>query len=296
MMNTHRLLKRARQVFLVGLLSAPGLAQEVDTPLDLASIHRKQIAELYEFSSWPNGEPRAGLANDLALPGWTSVDLQAVDGLLTRRFKRTEPETEVVSFVVESHVAQSPRAAHQDLLGWLSSLQSPQKRPALRELGPTIGDVGYFSRSGAGPRALAWIAFVRGNVAVRILAFDARQEPDLNLRGIAREIDQALLATATLPRGIKLPLPVVRKLASERDEVVAGERVRLELEITDPHKGTPHLRWMLEGPGRGYVERGKDGELYLYTTAPGPMELKLEVTGSMGTTTRASVGLKVLED
>ncbi len=88
----------------------------------------------------------------------------------------------------------------------------------------------------------------------------------------------------------------MRKLASESGAVVAGERVRLELEITDPHGGEPHLRWMLGGPGRGYVERGKDGALYLYTTAPGSLELKLEVTGSMGTTTKASVGLRVLED
>jgi hypothetical protein len=295
-MSSLKLRTRVRQIFLVSLLSAPGFAQELEAPQDLASIHREKIAEIYGLSSWPKGEPRIGLANGLALEGWTAVDLQAVDGFLTRRFKRTEPETDAISFVVESHVAQTPRAAHQDLLGWLASLQSPQQRPALGELGPAIGDVGYFSRSGAGPGALAWIAFVRGNVAVRVLAFDARQEPDLDLAGVAREIDRALLATATIPRGTKLPRPVVRKLASEFDEVVAGERVRLELEITDPHGGVPHLRWMLVGPGRGYVERGKDGELYLFTTAPGPMELKLEVTGSMGTTTRASVGLKVLED
>jgi len=295
-MNSLQLRTRVRQIFLVSLLSAPGLAQELETPQDLASIHREKIAELYGFSSWPKGEPRTGLANDLALSGWTGVDLQAVDGHLTRRFKRTEPETRAVSFVVESHVAQTPREAHQDLLGWLASLQSPQQRPVLRELGPAIGDVGYFSRSGAGPGALAWIAFVRGNVAVRVLAFDARQEPDLDLAGVAREIDQALLATATVPRGTRIPRPVVRQLASEPGQVVAGERVRLKLEITDPHGGVPHLRWMLGGPGRGYVERGKDGELYLYTTAPGSMELKLVVTGSMGTTTRASVGLKVLED
>jgi len=295
-MTSHPLRKRVCQAFLVSLLSAPGFAQESDEPLDLTSIHREKIAELYAFPSWPKGEPRIGLANDLALSGWTGVDLHGVDGLLTRRFKRTEPETDAVSFVVESHVAQSPRAAHQDLLGWLASLQSPQRRPALKELGPGIGDVGYFSRSGAGPRAIAWIAFVRGNVAVRVLAFDARQEPDLDLVGVAREIDQALLATATISRGAKIPRPVVRKLASEFEEVVAGERVRLEVEITDPHGGVPHLRWMLGGPGRGYVERGKDGALYLYTTAPGTMELKLEVTGSMGTTTRASVGLEVLDD
>ena len=295
-MTSHKLRTSVRQIFLVALLSAPGVAQELEAPQDLASIHREKIAELYGLSSWPQSEPRIGLANGLALEGWTGVDLQASDGFLTRSFKRTEPETDAISFVLESHVAQTPRAAHQDLLGWLASLQSPQKRPSLGELRPPIGDVGYFSRSGAGPRAIAWVAFVRGNVAVRVLAFDARQEPDLDLLGIAREIDRALLATATMPRGTRIPGPVVRTLACERDEVVAGERVRLELGITDPHGGVPHLRWMLDGPGRGYVERGKDGEIYLYTTAPGAMELKLEVTGSMGTTTRASVGLIVLED
>lgn len=263
---------------------------------DLASAHRARVAERYDAGSWPVGAVRVGLESDLSLEGWTEDPMRAEEGHVTRTFRRADLPDAPISFVLESHVADGAPQAHALLLEWLSGLQSPNRMPSVAELGLAIGDAGYFGRSGAARGAQAWVAFVRGNVAVRLRAFDPRADPGLDLGTIAREIDLALLAAPTVPAAALPPRPAVRELGVERPSVAAGERVRLLVDVEDPHGGTPHLHWIVGGSGLGYVERAKDGHLYLYTTGPGDIELILEVTGSTGTTARGSVRLGVREE
>ncbi len=279
----------------LALLCTPAHGQAPQPDIDVAQKHRAAIAKLYQAQDWTRGPARTGMDNQLQLDGWEQTDLQAIDGRLTRRFTRTKPRSTNPSFLIESYVASTPRQAHSELLMWLGGLQSPAKRPALSELDPALADVGYFSRSGAGPNAIAWIAMVRGNVAVRILAYDARQDPDLDLVSIARGIDKSLLRRKIVPAGVVIPQPTIAELSSADSKVRAGESLALKVRVRDPEDGTPHLRWILHGPGRGYVERSKDGTLCLYPTAPGSMRIELVVTGSSGTTTRRTLAVNVLE-
>ena len=276
------------------LMALPALAQSAVQQSDLAQQHEAEVRDRYEAASWPRGELRSGLANELGLTGWTSEGLQSDQGYLTRSFRR--PDAAVASFVLETHVTDTVDAAQAQLVTWLAGLQSTARMPAARELGLEVGDVGFVGRSGAAPRAISWIAFTRGNVAVRVSAFDPRREPNLELGPVARSVDRAILAAEPLAAGAQVPRPEVAMFVSERSSVVAGEKLRLDLTVVDPAGGEPHLQWTVGGPGQGYVERGEDGAHYLHTTGPGAITLTLEVTGSTGTFAKRAMEIAVADD
>jgi hypothetical protein len=182
------------------------------------------------------------------------------------------------------------------LLEWLAGVQSPARMPALAEVGLALGDVGFAGRSGAAADALAWIAFVRGNVAARLSAFDAAREPGLDLGTPAAAVDAAILSSPRLAAGSLPPRPRVVGAGLARASAVAGESVRLSFAVEDPLQGRSHLEWVVGGPGQGYVERDALGEWVLHTTAPGAITLALEVTASNGTWARHEFALDVRGD
>ena len=77
---------------------------------------------------------------------------------------------------------------------------------------------------------------------------------------------------------------------------MAGDVIRLDVQVVDAGGGTPHLQWVVGGPGQGYVEKKDDGAWYLHTTAPGKIRLTLEVTASTGTFATKSIDLSVDDD
>lgn len=298
-MHTAFLLRALRVALFAGALAAalPVWAQERLEPRSALELrHRTEVAARYALSSWPRGVVRSGLPNDQILPGWTAGALQAERGLLQRSFRHASAPEGAPVFVLETCVEDSAEAAHGRLLDWLAGLQSPETMPSLVALGLSAGDVGFAGRSGAAPAALAWIAFVRGNVAVRVLACDPVREPALDLGSIATQVDQSVRAAAALESGREPAKPRVERLAFAAAEVVAGAAVRLDLLVADPGAGAPHLEWIVAGPGQGYVERSADGSFEFHTTAPGSVTLILEVTGSTGTWTRHEARLEVRED
>lgn len=298
-MPTAFLLRALRVALFMGALVAalPVWAQERLEPRSALELrHRTEVAARYALSSWPRGVVRSGVPCEQVLPGWNAGALQAERGLLQRSFRRaTAPEGAPV-FVLETVVEDTAEGAHARLLDWLAGLQSPETMPSLTSLGLSAGDVGFAGRSGAAPAALAWVAFVRGNVAVRVLACDPVRDPGLDLGGIATLIDQSVRAAAALESGRVPAKPRVERLAFAAPEVVAGAVVRLDLLVVDPDAGAPHLEWIVAGPGQGYVERSADGAFEFHTTAAGSVTLILEVTGSTGTWTRHEARLDVRED
>ncbi len=296
------LLRRA--ALLAGLLAAAaalaeaqGAAQGGVEPRSALELrHRAEVQRLYARSSWPIGAARGGVPNELALPGWVAGALQAERGLLLRTFRHGGDEHATPSFVLETCVEDAPAAAYERLVDWLAGLQSAEPMPSLAGLGLTLGDVGFAGRSGAGPGTLAWIAFVRGNVAVRVSACDPVREPALDLAGIASLVDQAARVAPLLQSGGVPAKPRIDAFSLPSTAVVAGAVVRLDLAVSDPAGGRPHLEWIVGGPGQGYVEQAPDGSWQLHTTGPGALSLILEATGSTGTWTRLEARLDVLDD
>lgn len=278
------------------ILALPCFAQS--GAADRSALERRHWAETrarYGAAAWPRGEVRAGLPTDLPLGAWLAQGLQSDAGLLTRSYRRTD-ESALPAFVLETFVADAADGSHQRLVEWLAGVQSAQRMPSLREVGSALGDAGFAGRSGARPGALAWIAFVRGNVAVRVTAFDAARTPDLDLLEIGAIVDRVILEQQVREDGSAPLKPEVRVFAAERSELKAGESVRLTLDVVDAAQGAPHLQWVVGGPGQGYVERDAQGAWRFYATAPGAVTLQVEVTGSNGTFTRAQLEMRSLDE
>ncbi len=275
------------------LSARPAAALQSDAPFDLAREHVRAVRELYGAASWSRGAPRQGIPlAALTLEGWAGEELRTHSGLLQRSFAANDGAP---AFVVEAIVAEDAARAHDALVDWLAGLTSVRKMPAASEWGLSVGDAGFVGPSGADPRALAWVAFARGNVAVRILAVDPRRTPAVDLGAIAEDVDAAILARELLPAGQKPLVPVIDRLVASRSEVTAGERVALDLHVVDPYGGKVHVEWVVGGPGQGYVEAAADGTLHLHTTGPGSLTLTAEVTGSTGTFATRSLQIAVAD-
>lgn len=277
-------------------LALPLTAQGGGERSPLERRHWAETRARYAQQTWPHSEVRQGLPTALELPGYAADALQSDAGMLTRAYRPADRPDAAPVFVLETYVADTTAAAQERLVGWLAGLQSDHRMPALAELGIAAGDVGFAGRSGAGPRALAWIAFVRGNVAVRISAFDAPRTPELDLAALAVAVDAAALGAPAQLDGGAPPKPVIRQFSAPRAAAVAGEVLRLAVSVEDPAQGAPHLQWVVGGPGQGYVEQDADGTWALHTTGPGRLTLALEVTASNGTFARQELQFTLSDD
>jgi len=288
-------MKHSALLFTFVLLVAVASAQEGPRRSDLELRHRGEIERTYARAAWPVGSLRAGLPLEAPLTGFAAGPVVVEGELLVRTFAFAAPElggpAGESAFVLESRVADSLGEAQEELVGWLSGLQSAQRMPSLGELGLQIGDAGFAGRSGARAGGLAWIAFVRGNVAVRLSAFDLTATPALELAPVAAALDRAILGTRTLAVGEKPLRPALARLDVAR-RAVAGTRLPLDLEA-DP---AALLSWHVGASGQGYVERGGDGRWWLHPTGPGPLRVTLAAVSALGTVARRSVELTVDDD
>ena len=284
---------------LLGLSVLATLAgAQTQTTVRRSSLERQHRAETrarYAQVTWVQGAVRKGLRNELDFVGWRSGALQSERGLVTRTFLPEQGE-QVQTFVLETAVTDSAAAAQEHLVGWLAGVQSNQTMPSVGEVGLSLGEVGFAGRSGAAPGALSWIAFVRGNVAVRVSACDPVRTPNLDLGAVAASVDLAIQQESELPAGSVPAKPSIETLALARATATAGEVLRIDVAVSDPDSGEPHLQWIVGGPGQGYVERDAQGNWQLHTTGPGAITLALEATGSTGTWTRSEIALNVLDD
>ncbi len=285
-------------VFWLVVLSAWAVGQQEVT--DPVAERLRAVRAMYKANSWPKGALRAGLpVGSLEIDGWKGGALRSDAGHVTRRFtadkhRKANGRAKAPAFLVESLVANTVELAHAQLVTWLASIQSPVPASRSRDRAVDVGEVGFVGTSGAGINTIAWIAFVRGNVAVRLSNCDPRTHPDLEMGSVARAIDKEI--AAPLAPGTKIPLPTISRLACEKKRAVAGDVLPIEVEVVDPMGGTPHLQWVVGGPGQGYVEQDADGVWQLHTTGPGVITLSLEVTGSTGTFVVSKTELSVSDD
>jgi len=95
---------------------------------------------------------------------------------------------------------------------------------------------------------------------------------------------------------VPLPRPKIEAFRCPQDECLEGTVLQLDLDVVDPAGRQFRPRFIIGGPGQGYVERGSDGRWRLFTTGPGEITLAVEVMGSTGTFTRSQQTLLVLDD
>ena len=305
-MNSNRgLLRhwRAATLALVCLAAAVQAQLPADSQaigLRASAIGRARVQEVearYARASWPSGVMRDGLAiGALELPGWRRGQLLAEGRLLTLPFHPlAEPES-APAFLLEAIVSDTQGQAQDRLVDWLASVQSPLEMPRARARGIELGELGFVGPANQGENALSWIAFVRGSVAARLLVADPQQVSGLDLANAARTLDEALLARPLLGATQALAKPRIESLVAHPARLVAGTPARLSWRVAAPFAQGNHLQWVVGGPGQGYVEEGRDGELYLYTTGPGQIDLTLQLTASNGTVSERAVELEVADD
>jgi hypothetical protein len=245
---------------------------------------------LYKADEWARGELRDGFPlGSLELEGWKGGQLRSDKGHLQRKFTATDKSESPSAFVVEALVGNSTDDAQKQLLVWLAGRQAPEPAASAQERDLNIGDVGYLGLAGPRRDTIAWLAFVRGNVAVRIRNANFRANPELDLGAIARTLDESISQRSSAEPGV----PTIEKLSSDKRQVRAGDVVRLDVAVADPAGGMPHIHWVVGGTGQGYVEADQDNTWYLHTTGAGDISLVLEVTGSTGTFAEKEIKISV---
>lgn len=269
-----------------GALGAQSLAERV---LDVKAS--------YQVDAWPLGQVRDGLPLDaLELGSFRAGPVSSQGALVGRDFFAAGAASDAAPlFHLEFQVFDSSEAARELLVQWLAGLSSPSRAPLDSSFGVELGEAGYVGPSGAGPRAFSWVAFVRGNVAVRVLNVDPRTAPELALPALAAGIDAAIAGRTPLAAAVAVPRPEIATLKAASTAPVAGQRVKLDVSVLDPAGGTAHLAWTVAGTGQGYVEERADG-WYLFTTGPGHMVVTLGAVSSTGTYAERSLELDAADD
>lgn len=271
-------------------------AQEASERSSLEQAHLARTRQRFGAESWPQGPTHAGFPLELPLDGWVVRDLQSVRGRVMRLYVPTQTPNAPVSLLVESFVADSGKAAHEQLVEWLAGMQSPQRVITAREVAFDLGDAAFVTRALEPDAPLNWFAFVRGNVAVQARWLPTPDGARPDLRELSQRIDQTIRKAPVLEAGAAPAKPIVRTLSVARSLAQAGEVLDLAVDVLDPAAGSPHFEWVITGPGQGYVERTDSGLWQFHSTGPGEVKLALEVTSSLGTFASAEVALTLTDD
>lgn len=256
--------------------------------------HVAEVRAAYGAAAWPGGGMRDGLSvAGLILPGLRGGGVQSDGPFVTRDFTTADAPADARPLLhLEARICDDVPAAREVLVAWLAHLSSPRLAPEDGAFGVELGEAGYVGPSGAANRAVSWVAFVRGNVAVRLLNVDLTETPQLDVLGAAKVIDAALTARPVLAPGALPGRAQIARLAPSATSVVAGAAPRLEVEVVDPAGDAATLQWRVGGSGQGYVEQREDG-WHLFTTGPGEVDVTLVAIASTGTITERTVRLDV---
>jgi len=278
-------------LFAAAAFAGPSFAQGDSTGLEAQLTAARAT---YGADAWPAGARVDGVPlGTLELKG-LRADALRTDG--TRVFQTyvgaDAPADARAILRLEARVCDDVATAHATLVSWLAAQQSPEPTPRAEAFGARLGEAGYVAPAGAAEGAVSFVAFVRGNVAVRVLNVDLLGSPELDVLGAAKAIDTAIAARPKLELDATPARPDVATLTATATTVAAGASAKLDVLVVDPLGGAATLVWNVGGEGQGYVERRSDGWL-LFPTAPGRLEVKLVAISSLGTVAERTLAFDV---
>jgi len=282
----HRSLAGRIAGALLALLLVAAAAGAAELP-GLATKRLAEAAVRYEAAAWPSGPARTGLPlMAITADGYVGGPAELLPGAqVLRRFADDEG---VERLLVELSVRHTAAEARTVLLEYLASVNSPHPVPEASGLGLAVGDAGYVGR--APGKRIAWIAFVRGNVTVRLVCLDPQADPHPEMAAIAAGIDRLVLEQPARADAGPGPRIAITALACSRRQCVAGEVVPLQLRLSAEPAA---MRWVVGGPGQGYVERDDHGVWQLHTTKHGAIDLQCHVLGPNGYTDSGTTHIEV---
>jgi len=247
--------------------------------------------EKYSFSEWKQGAQRHGLKiHEFAFAGREGDEIRVLpNGLVTRTYRGTDGRSPLR---IELRVHGSARQAHQFLVENLAFVSSLKTLPTTASEGATIGDRGYIGHSGATPGAISWIAWVDGNVSVRLCCTDPRRDPQTPMIELAESLSAAIRQGPELPRRSPPTSPTIDRLEASAERCKAGEELELSFSAQDALGSIGHVQWRILGDAQGYIE--PDGDRWLLTTTgKGSMRVELTVLGAFGTPATRTIEITV---
>lgn len=273
-----------------GAFAMSGFAQEAPQQArNDEAVYFAATKEWYEFDKWPKGAARDGVPlASLEIAGYQREPIHFIPD--TPVFLRYA-DSRAPRFLIELSVCETTADAHERLITLLAHVSSPNKVPKSIDLGFAVGDIGFVGRAPAD--ALAWIAFVRGNILVRVCNLDPREVPQPPMQRVAERIDRIILAQSIVERGNKISRPAIDLRCTEKSSCTAGESIPLSLQVQSLSNTAAAVNWVLDGPGQGYVEKDDAGTLRLYSTKAGKIRLVCHVLGEKGTCTKDQINLTI---
>lgn len=275
------------------LFAATLIAQRPETPspiLAKAPPAVQEAASRYGVADWPRSERRAGVRLDtVEVRGLTGRDIESAEPFRSNRRYGDEHGDRIE---IDVHVRDSVDAAQCVLLAWLANTSRPEPVPTAAKEGMPVGDVGYVGWSKPAERRLSWLAFVRGNVAVRVHCFDPSADPHPDLVAIAQAVDAAIRRELALADKASLPTPTITAFAPGKAGCVEGEVVPCTLTVRDD-AGIANVRFVTEGTGQAYVDGDTKQGWSLHTTGAGALTVRVFVTNRCGVTAESSLQLAI---
>ncbi|MBL7008291.1 MAG: hypothetical protein ISR76_04785 [Planctomycetes bacterium] len=285
---------RSTLLLLLAWLAAGGAGFAAQGPGPGSEPEAVQRAlRLYQPETWPAGPRRAGIAlAELQFPFLGDSLLEYDDACFARTWQDLAGSP---ALRVEAVIAEDAAGARSALIPWLAWVSSP--RPLLRgaDAEIAVGDAAFAAPAGPGPERLAWVAFLRGNVAVRVLVLEPGSATAPDLRAAARQVDARILAAPRLEADQALPQPELLGFHPALRRCDSRQTVPLAVQFTDRSGGPALLKWEVRGSGSGYVEDDPLGQPRFYPTGPGAVELVLTVVGRFGVSVQAGARLEILD-
>ena len=247
----------------------------------------------YNFDTWPISQDRFNglLFRDLH---FSSYQAQSIDFVpKTPVIVSFAGEDKVNRFVIEITVRDSVAEAREKLVEYLTFISSAKLIPTTQEKGIHAGDIGFVGVSGSGN--YAWIAFVRGNICIRVVCLDPRVQPSPDLGYLAEKTDEIIRSQQKLAGGAALSRPVISVFTADKGSYKAGDIIPLNLQVDNPSGKPETYKWVIGNSGQGYVEMDKHGRWNLHTTKSGIFDVTCYVLGPRCTYSSKPISVSVAD-
>ena len=160
-------------------------------------------------------------------------------------------------------------------------------KPTGRQLGLDIGNVCYAAPVRQGGGFLA-VDFIRHNVLILMRA-EGNSRKDLP--AAARILDNLLSKKKTVGHYSELEIPAITEFSCKKTQIKQGEKVLLDLEVSNPTDGELHYSWDISGGG---VKKNFKGNFVYYGGEVGTQTISVTVINDLGLHQSRSLEIEVV--